>query len=100
MKSKRSKACDISSKVRAEVRERDSDSCIFCGRWLASPQLAHYISRGRGGLGIARNLTCVCPKCHMELDQGSHTKEYEEIQKKYLQSCYSDWQEEELFYKK
>lgn len=100
MKSKRSKACDISPKVRKEVKERDGNRCIFCGRYLESPQLAHYISRGRGGLGIAKNLTCSCVKCHMELDQGIHTKEYEKIQKEYLQSCYENWNEEELRYKK
>ena len=49
--SKRSKACDISPKVKKKVWERDNHCCIICGSPYAMPN-AHYISRAQGGLGI------------------------------------------------
>ncbi len=49
--SKRSKACDISPKVKKKVWERDNHCCIICGSPYAMPN-AHYIARSQGGLGI------------------------------------------------
>ncbi len=100
MKSKRSRACDISTKVRKEVRERDNSTCIWCGKYLTSPQICHYISRGCGGLGITQNLVCGCVDCHIEADQGTHTKEYKKRMKDYLKSKYHNWDEESLRYKR
>lgn len=100
MKSKRSNACDISAKVRQEVRERDGNRCIWCGKYLTSPQICHYISRGCGGLGIPKNLVCGCVECHQKADQGTNTTKYKALMKKYLKRCYIDWKEEELRYKK
>lgn len=99
MKSKRSKVCDISPAVRREVMERDDGMCIVCGT-MQGIQIAHYISRARSGLGIPRNLACLCHKCHFEYDNGKLHEEIKNLFKGYLQSNYEDWDEAELTYKK
>lgn len=99
-RSKRTKACDISSKIRKQVIERDESRCIWCGRYVYHPQLCHYISRGAGGLGIPENLVCGCPDCHREADQGVHTIKYRKRMEEYLRSQYEDWDSKELRYKK
>lgn len=99
-KSKRSKACDISKKVRAEVKERDHSRCIWCGKFIAFPQLCHYISRGSGGLGIPENLVCGCADCHREADQGLHTQRYKQAMREHLKRCYPDWDESKLRYRR
>lgn len=99
-KSKRSKACDISAKVRMEVRQRDGDKCIWCGRHLSHPQICHYISRGAGGLGIPQNLTCGCVTCHQQADQGQHTDRYKLAMREHLKRHYPDWDETKLRYRK
>ena len=48
MKSKRSKACEISQKVKEIVWNRDNHRCIYCGRYV--PRVcanAHYIKRSQ-----------------------------------------------------
>ena len=101
MKSKRSKACDISQKVKEIVWNRDEHKCISCGRYVPKTCAnAHYKKRSQGGLGIPQNVVTACPKCHYEEDHGQHTKEYEKKMKEYLQSIYEDWNEEDLIYKK
>ncbi len=99
MKSKRSKACDISPKVKAIVYERDNGLCINCGRWGGIPN-AHYIRRSRGGLGIEQNVGCLCPQCHHDYDNGGKEKEIGEVFNGYLMSKYEDWNEKDLYYKK
>ena len=95
--SKRSKACDISSAVRREVQERDK-ICIFCGSPCAL-EIAHYISRGAGGLGIKENLTLACHTCHDLLDH-SGLRAYREWQKSYLDDLYPDFKDEDRRYHK
>ena len=97
MKSKRSKACDILPSIRQIVKERDS-GCIVCGRYQT--QVAHYIPRSQGGLGIEKNLVLLCPRCHMEFDNGSKRKEIGEFVRNYLRSKYDDWNEDDLIYNK
>ena len=97
--SKRSKACDISPKVRKEVLERDGHRCIICGSNYGL-QIAHYISRGRSGLGIPQNLAVMCFSCHFEFDNGKLHKEIGEAFREHLQAHYPDWNEKELIYKK
>ena len=98
-KSKRTKACSISPKVRQEVEERDGHQCIFCKSYQCRGE-AHFIGRAQGGLGIPKNLICVCRNCHRELDNGLNTKRYREIAREYLKSCYPDWNEKDLVYDK
>ena len=99
MKSKRSKACDISPAVRKEVVERDEGRCFICGS-IYGIQIAHYISRARGGLGIPQNLACLCYKCHHDYDNGKLHKEIKSLFKGHLRAKYEHWDETELIYKK
>ena len=98
MASKRSRACDISPKVRKEVLERDK-KCIICGATYGL-QIAHYISRARGGLGIPQNLGAMCVKCHGEMDNGKYHKEHQNAFREHLKAHYEGWNEKELYYDK
>ena len=99
MASKRSKACDISPKVRQEVLERDGHRCIICGTNYGL-QIAHYISRARSGLGVAQNLATMCVSCHSSMDNGKHHKELQKAVREHLQAHYEAWDENNLIYKK
>lgn len=99
--SKRSRACEISKKVKEKVWKRDNEHCIICGKWVpASCANAHYIKRSQGGLGIEQNIVTMCPECHYEEDFGQATKLYEDNIKIYLKTKYKDWKIENLIYKK
>ena len=78
---------------------RDEERCIFCHSH-AHLQIAHFIGRGCGGLGIVQNLACVCSECHRELDQGTHRPEYREFFAYYLSSLYPGFPDEERKYRK
>ena len=100
MKSRRSKACDISQKVKKIVYERDKGLCIICHK----PGLpnSHYISRAKGGLGIPENVVTMCIDCHNAYDNGKDIERREYIReriKSYL-SRYEGWNEKELIYDK
>ena len=103
MKSKRSKACDISREVRDAVGERDKNTCVLCGR-PGIPN-AHFIPRSAGGLGIEQNVVCLCPTCHHDYDNGCRHEVNirgllgERIEH-YLKSMYEDWDREKLIYRK
>ena len=104
MKSKRSKATDISKDLRKVVMERDSHfspypTCIFCGNPYGL-QIAHYIPRSAGGLGIKENLAFACYVCHSKLDQSNHRKPMLVQFERYLRRCYPDWNPSKLKYKK
>ena len=48
MKSKRSKACDISQKVKQIVWDRDKHKCIYCGKYVPKTFAdAHFIKRSQ-----------------------------------------------------
>lgn len=106
MKSKRSKACDISQKVKEIVWERDGHKCIICRSRMAMPN-AHYIPRSKGGLGIEENIVTLCTnfaenKCHYRYDFGTAV-ERQEIGNKienYLRSKYPNWDKEKLIYRR
>ena len=99
MASKRSKACDISPKVRKEVLERDNCQCIICGANYGL-QIAHYISRARLGLGIPKNLAVMCASCHYSYDNGNLHREIKKAFEDYLKAKYEDWNEKDLIYTK
>ena len=99
MKSKRTKACEISKEVREAVEKRDNHCCIFCG----SPESrgeAHFVNRSQGGLGIEENIVTVCRNCHREMDNGLNTKVYRSIAEEYLRSKYPDWNKSKLVFNK
>lgn len=102
MKSARSKACDISQKVREEVFERDDGSCVICG-YLGIPN-AHYIPRSAGGLGIKENVVTMCETCHHEYDNGYHKdlnlrEVYAKKIKAYLDKFYPGFTDDERKFK-
>lgn len=100
--SKRSKACDISQKVKEIVWERDNHHCIKCGSPYAMPN-AHYIARSHGGLGIEQNVVTLCFNCHHNYDNGKDKELKEAIKAKietHLRSKYDDWDNYTLTYKK
>jgi 5-methylcytosine-specific restriction endonuclease McrA len=99
MASKVSKACDISPSVRKEVLERDDCQCIVCGS-NQNLQIAHFISRGRLGLGIPQNLGVMCVGCHVSYDNGKMRREIEKLFREYLMAHYEDWNEKDLIYSK
>lgn len=99
MKSKRTKALDISRKTKEKVFERDGGCCIICGTPYAMPN-AHYIPRSKGGLGIEQNIVTLCIQCHHNFDNTPKRKQMKGVVKNYLQSQYDDWNEDDLFYQK
>lgn len=98
MKSKRTKALEISKKVREKVYERDGSLCVMCGS-VGMPN-AHYIARSQGGLGIEENILTLCFDCHRQYDQSINRKRMREHFRKYLKSKYPGWDEKKLIYKK
>ena len=98
MKSKRTKATNISKKVKEIVYARDNGMCIVC-RKQGLPN-AHYVRRSQGGLGIEQNIVTLCLKCHNDFDNGLKRKEIENIIKEYLKSKYPEWNEKDLIYNK
>ena len=100
MKSKRSKATDISKEVKERVFERDNGRCIICGR-PGMPN-AHYIRRSQGGLGIEQNIVTLCLACHTAYDDGFKREEYGKKIREYLLYIYSfnGWNEDDLKYTK
>ena len=102
MKSKRSKACDISQEVKKKVWERDNNHCINCGSPYAMPN-AHYVARSHGGLGIEENIVTLCMDCHNKYDNGRSKQESDCIKSKieyHLKKHYPYWNKEMLIYKK
>lgn len=99
MKSKRSKACDISRAVKEAVWERDNHRCILCGNPNAMPN-AHYLSRSQGGLGIEQNIVTLCLDCHRRLDQTSERANLIIAVGHYLELKYPGFRDEDRVYKK
>lgn len=99
MKSKRSRACDISRKVKDIVWERDEERCIICGSRYAMPN-AHYIPRSQGGLGVEENIVTLCFSCHQKYDQSTERKVIGQRIEKYLKSQYPKWDKTNLIYNK
>lgn len=105
-KNDRSKACDISPKVRREVYRRDSDFCVYCGKYLRHKELAHVVSRAQGGLGIPENLVTLGARiecdCHYIFDNGTKAQRAAMLAvfADYLRGFYPDWKEENLIYRR
>ena len=97
--SKKSKACDITPRVRHIVYQRDSKRCILCGTNYPI-EVAHYIPRSQCGLGIEQNLVCLCKNCHDKYDNGGKREEHGEDIRGYLKAYYKNWDEKDLVYNK
>lgn len=108
MKSKRSKATDISMAVKKRVFERDGGRCVICNNSINVMPNAHILSRAKGGLGIETNIVTLCTnltpnKCHYKFDNGNkseHDLIYNKIVK-YMKKKYgNDWNIDDQRYKK
>jgi 5-methylcytosine-specific restriction endonuclease McrA len=95
----RTKQTDIGEKTRATVHDRDRRRCVYCGRVNKPIELAHYISRAQGGLGIPQNLISLCMDCHGEYD-GERRRKMQGYLAGYLQAAYPGWNESGLVYRK
>lgn len=95
----RKKYTDIDAQSRREVLKRDGKRCVYCGRIDKPIELAHFIGRAQGGMGIPTNLLCLCVDCHKEYD-GAGRNEMKDFLEGYLQSNYDDWDEREQFFRK
>ena len=95
---KRTKALEISQKVRKRVLERDK-WCIVCGSPNGLPN-AHYISRGQGGLGIEENIVTLCFSCHNRMDHSTERTKLKQVVSEYLESNYPNFTDEMRCYKK
>lgn len=107
MKSKRSKATDISQSVKQRVWVRDKGRCVVCGNDYNVMPNAHYIPRSKGGLGIEQNVVTLCTvltenKCHDKYDHGTKEDRQRigETIEKYLRSKYPDWDPDKLVYRR
>ena len=99
MKSKRTKAVDITRKTREAVKRRDGDMCIMrCGR-RGLPN-AHFISRAQNGLGIPENIVTLCFICHARYDSTTDRLVMQADIENYLQKKYPDWDKSKLVYNK
>lgn len=96
-KARRTKALEISPKVKQKVLERDG-CCIWCGK-QGQPN-AHYIARSHSGLGIEENILTLCAECHRRYDQTTARLKMREYFKNYLMSKYPGWDEKKLTYNK
>ena len=99
MKTKRTKACDITKKVKDLVWERDGRKCIICGSPYAFPN-SHFVRRSQNGMGIPENIVTMCQRCHMMYDQGPERELIGAYTERYLRSQYPNWNKEKLIYKK
>lgn len=99
MKSRRTRALEIPSKVKADVWERDNGRCILCGSRNAAPN-AHFIPRSDGGLGIPENIVTLCWPCHMAYDQSENRKAIGARIERYLSARYPIWDKNALRYRK
>lgn len=107
MKTKRSKATDISQSVKKKVWERDEGCCVVCGMNGYVMPNAHILSRSKGGLGIETNIVTLCTdlnpnKCHSKFDNGTkeeHERIYELIEA-YMKQHYDNWNIDNQRYKK
>ena len=101
MKSKRTKALEITKETKQKVWERDNHRCIFCGKYVPV-ELAnsHFIKRSHGGLGIQQNIMTNCLECHRMFDDSVKRNEMLIYAEAYLKSKYRKWHKEDLKYKK
>lgn len=105
--SRRSKACDISQKVKDRVWQRDGGRCVYCGNSYNVMPNSHFISRKNGGLGIEQNIVTLCTnltdnQCHLRFDSGTkeERQRIREHIKEYLKECYPEWNEDFLKYRR
>jgi 5-methylcytosine-specific restriction endonuclease McrA len=96
---KQTRKTNIPLAVKKAVWERDRGRCIICGSTAAAP-VAHVIPRSHGGLGVEENIVTLCARCHRDYDQTDKRDLYRVAIEDYLLTCYPDWKEKILTYRK
>lgn len=97
-KAKRTKAVNITSKVKKIVYARDNGCCIFCGQ-PGLPE-AHVVPRSKGGLGTEQNIITACRLCHYKLDQTAARASMLEYANSYLEENYAAEELQSVIYRK
>ena len=109
MKRAMTKATDISPAVRAAVVKRDSvdgQPCCVISGLNYDLQVAHFIPKSQGGLGIVENLALMNKDIHAmydnesDCDQDSKRGEIGARFREYLDSLYPDFSDEDRIYHK
>lgn len=101
-KSRRTKATDISKKVKDAVWNRDGGKCVVCGYYPSNP-CCHIVSRAHSGRGIETNIITLCNDHHRLYDSGSRKERdaIDEIVVAYMKSIYGEkWCKEDQVYDK
>ena len=96
----RTKAVDVSGRVRHTVLLRDEGTCLHCHTKAEKMTMAHYIPRNINGLGIPENIVALCGKCHDKMDNTTYGEEHLLPRvKEYLDELYPNFKDEDRVYK-
>jgi len=103
--SQRSNRCDFTPRVRREILQRDNNSCVICNMGFKPTadhryEIAHFIPRSAGGLGIPQNAVVLCKTHHMAMDNSDERVMWLGVVKKYLKSKYPGWDDMRLVFRK
>lgn len=97
--SKRSKACDISPKVKKKYGKEITIVVLYV-EVLMQCQMLIILVEHKGGLGIEQNIVTLCMRCHNDYDNGNSRVSTGYKIQWYLKSCYDNWNEKDLIYKR
>lgn len=108
MKSRRTKALEISMKTKQKVWERQDGVSLWSGKPITvSECCCHVVPRSKGGLGIEQNIVGLTQEEHMIFDDNlPRTKGRTQMIQmrakalKHLKQHYTDWNMEDCIYKK
>lgn len=108
----RNRKLQFDTKTKQLIMQRDI-MCLFCRQQyhMSSskaeygcliPDIAHYINKSAGGLGIPENGVLLCRYHHQLLDNGNKglREDFLNRMREYLMSIYPDWDESRLYYRK
>lgn len=108
----RNKRLQFDMKTKQKIAQRDM-TCLFCRQQYhmstagdeygySIPDIAHYVNKSAGGLGIEENGVLVCRYHHQLLDNGNKGLRGEMLfrMEAYLKSIYPGWTKEDLYYRK
>ena len=107
MKSRKTKTCEITKKVKQAVWERQNGVSVYSGTPISvSECCCHVVPRSKGGMGIEENIVGLTGEEHRIFDGnriGNRKEETDHIRKSvmdHLKECYPEWSEERMKYRK
>lgn len=62
----------LSRRTREYVRQRDDETCYYCGVWSSDGHVDHMRSRKNHGCNSLWNLTWACPPCNLTKGSLNH----------------------------